>query len=214
MKYPDTTYGFLFSFCIKRKHKILSLFYNKDVYEIFSYKVSFLILSYSIDFLITTMLFLNSHIRSFYHKKHHTEPVYDIGFVILSAMISYLIVKFLKWVMDFKSSFKRYTMNGTEEDKREYYHKINTLFFNLKVKFMFYYIFTICGTIFIWYFITTFISTYPNTQLSWGIGVISNIVISLIFPFIYYSIVVLLQYFSLNKYMMKLYKVTMFLLRF
>ena len=213
VKYPDTGYIFLYSFCMKRKHRILSLLYNKDVYEIFCYKLSFLILSYSIDFLMTTMLYLHYNVRNLYHHKKHHRIIQDIGFGILSSLVSFFIIKFLKWLMEFKSSFKKYEGNIADEDKREYYNKLNQLVNNLSIKFGFYFFFTFIGTFFIWYFVCSFISTYRNTQLSWGISISANIIVSLVFPFIYYAFVVLLQYISLNKYKLGLYKVSMFLLR-
>ena len=214
-KYPDTSFTFLYSFCIKRKHKILSLFYNKDIYDIFSFKLSFLILSFTIDFFITTLFFFNFHLRSLFHHLKHSRLLYEIGFGIISALVSYLIVKFLSWVMEYKSSFKRYEVqNGAEEDKKEYFNRMNNLMFNLNVKFVFYYIFMFMGTIFIWYFVTSFCSTYPKSQLSWGIGIATNIIISLIFPFIYYAIVVFMQHTGLVKMKMNLYKVAMFFIRF
>ena len=213
VKYPDTGYVFLYSFCMKRKHRLLSLLYNKDVYEIFCYKLSFVILSYSIDFLMTTMFYLHYNVRNLYHHKKHHRVIQEIGFGILSALVSFFIIKFLKWLMEFKSSFKKYEGNIAEEDKREYYNKLNQLVNNLSIKFAFYFFFTFIGTFFIWYFVCSFISTYRNTQLSWGISVSANIIVSLAFPFIYYAFVVLLQYISLNKYKLGLYKVSMFLLR-
>ena len=91
---------------------------------------------------------------------------------------------------------------------------MNNLMFNLNVKFVFYYIFMFMGTIFIWYFVTSFCSTYPKSQLSWGIGIATNIIISLIFPFIYYAIVVFMQHTGLVKMKMNLYKTAMFFIRF
>lgn len=214
-KYPDTSFNFLYSFCIKRKHKILSLFYNKDIYDILSFKLSFLILSFTIDFFITTLFFFNFHLRSLFHHLKHYRLVYEIGFGIISAIVSYLVVKFLRWIMEYKSSFKRYEIqNGAEEDKREYFNKMNNLMFNLNVKFVFYYIFMFMGTIFMWYFVTSFCSTYPKSQLSWGIGIATNIIISLIFPFIYYAIIVFMQHTGLVKMKLNLYKTAMFFIRF
>lgn len=91
---------------------------------------------------------------------------------------------------------------------------MNNLMFDLKVKFVFYYIFMFMGTIFMWYFVTSFSSTYPKSQLSWGIGIATNIIISLIFPFIYYAIVVFMQQTGLMKKKINLYKTAMLFIRF
>ena len=80
---------------MKKKHKLISLFLRKDIFEIFPYKLSFLILTLSFDLFFCCLYTFNFHLRKLYHMKKHIHFGYEfvIGFKLFLIFIGFFLNK-------------------------------------------------------------------------------------------------------------------------
>ena len=213
-KFQQYTYKQLYWFVLRRKHRIVNLIFKKDLYDIFSYKLSVIIFGLSCDIFIITLFYINSHIRRLYHKDQNINFSFEIGMAILTSLIVYFILKIIDAIMEFKTGFEKYEANNEmEEDYKEYFENLNNMIRNLKLKFIFYFIVIFLFIIGIWYFVTSFCAVYPKTIISWGFCIGIDLFISLTFPFLYYAIAVFLQYKSMENNYYKLFSFSMFLIK-
>ena len=213
-KFQQYTFKQLYWFVLRKKHRIVNLIFKKDLYDIFSYKLSLIIFGLSCDIFIITLFFINSHIRKLYHKDQNINFSFEIGIGILTSFIVYLILKIIDLIMEFKTGFQKYEANNEmEEDYKEYFEKLNNMIRNLKLKFIFYFLIIFIFIIGIWYFVTSFCAVYPKTIISWGFCIGIDLFISLTFPFLYYAIAVFLQYKSMENNYFKLFSFSMFLIK-
>ena len=213
-KYLKYTFSELYWFVLKKKHKIISLFFRKDIYEIFSFKLSFLILTLSFDIFFCTFYSFNFYLKELYHKKKKILYGYECVTGILSAFSCYLIMKIIEFLMEYRTEFRKYEINNEKNnDKKNLYEQLNSMVTKLQIKFFFFFIFTFILNIFIWYFVSAYCSTFSHSLKGWGLSIAFDIIISFGFPFIYYAFAVYLQYNAMLKVKYGQYNCSMCLLK-
>ena len=214
VRYPQTSYCYAYRFYIKNKHHIVSLFFNKEIYEIFTFKFSLVIFSLAIDLFFGCMLCYNGYISSLFNNKTHYRIGIDIGLGIAGAVLSYILLKIIREILEYKTEFKKYKEDEFARiDRKEFFGKLNKMIRNLNTRMSFYYLFIFLFIIFDLYFVTSFCATYPNTVRTWGIQIVVNILFSFFFPFLYYAIGVLFLYCGLKKMNESVYKFGLFMLK-
>ena len=206
-KFEKFSFIELYWFILRKKHRIISLIIKKDIYDIFSIKLSLLILSYTIDFFVTTLFFFNFEIKKLFHLKQHLEPIYIVFMGLFCTLVSTALIKVVDFLMEYRTDFRRYEiLQKYENDHSNYFSSLNGMIKGFKQKMIIYYIVMFIFSIFVWYMISAFIATYYNTKLIWGAMIGVNIGLSNIFPFIYYFLGVLFQYEGIHKQSYKMYK--------
>jgi hypothetical protein len=197
----------LYWFIIRKKHRILSLIFKKDIYDIFAVKFSLLIFSYTLDIFITTLFFFNPEIRLLFHKKKHSDPIYIIFMGLLCTLISTALMRIVDYLMEYRMNFKKYEiLQKYENDHSNYFNSLNRMIQGFNQKMLIYYIINFVFLLFVWYMVSAFIATYYNAKLTWGIMIGINFALSNIFPFIYYYIAVFLQYKGIHEESFNKYK--------
>ena len=212
-KFKKKSFGELYWFILIKRHRIISLFSNKDIYDIFSFKFSLLILSFTFDFFFTTLLYFNFEIRLLFHKKKRIDPLYDILMGIACTLASTILMRVVDLTMEFRKEFKQYEINMRNNENINYFKTFHKIMKKLNLKMIIYYLINFIFSLFVWYMVSSFIATYFNTKLSWGIMIGINIALSNIFPFLYYLIAVKIQYKAIQEERLKLYKFGMTLLK-
>ena len=212
-KFKKKSFGELYWFILIKRHRIISLFSNKDIYDIFSFKFSLLILSFTFDFFFTTLLYFNFEIRLLFHKKKSIDPLYDILMGIACTLASTILMRVVDLTMEFRKEFKQYEINMRNNENINYFKTFHKIMKKLNLKMIIYYLINFIFSLFVWYMVSSFIATYFNTKLSWGIMIGINIALSNIFPFLYYLIAVKIQYKAIQEERLKLYKFGMTLLK-
>jgi hypothetical protein len=138
-----------------------------------------------------------------------------IGF--FSTIASYIIIRLIQYLMEFETKCQEFDDKKDLIDQPENVSielsNLIKFYDHLKCKFYIYFIFLFICLFVIWYFVTSFCVTYPNTQFSWGMSVLYNIIISFVFPFGYYGIAILIQSHAMNKDNFCLFKFSKFLLQ-
>ena len=204
----------LYWFILRKKHRIISLLIKKDIYDIFSIKLSLLILSYTFDFFVTTLFFFNFEIRKLFHQKRHLEPIYIIFMGLFCTLFSTFLIKVVDFLMEYRTDFRRYEiLQKYENDRSNYFSSLNAMIKNFKQKMIIYYVIMFAFSIFVWYMVSAFIATYYNTKLIWGCMIGINFGLSNIFPFIYYFLGVLFQYKGIHGESYKMYKLGIIMLK-
>ena len=213
-KFKKFSFFELYWFIIRKKHRILALIFKKDIYDIFSIKLSLLILSYTIDFFVTTFFFFESEIRKLFHKKKHVDPVYVIFMGIFCLLISTVLMRIVDYLMEYRMNFKKYeVLQNYENDRSNFFSSLDRMIKGFNHKMIIFYVINFAFSLLVWYMVSAFFATYSNTKLCWGIMLLINFVLSNIFPFIYYFIAVLLQYKGILKENFKLYKCGIIMLK-
>ena len=160
----------LYLLTIKRKIKIINLFSSQNTYDVFSYKLSFLLLTYSFDFFFTTFFYFNYFIHKLYIKNKKSIWYHEICIGFFSAIVSYIIMRFIEYLMEFESKCIEFDDKKDLIDQPENVSielsKLTKYIDHLKCKFYIYFIFLFICLFVIWYFVTSFCVTYPNTQFS------------------------------------------------
>ena len=206
-KFEKFSFIELYWFILRKKHRIISLLIKKDIYDIFTIKLSLLILSYTIDFFITTLFFFNFEIRKLFHMKKHLEPIYIIFMGIFCTLVSTAIIKVIDFLMEYRTNFRRYEiLQKYEKDRSNYFSSLNGMIKSFKQKMIIFNIVMFAFSIFVWYMVSAFIATYNSVKLIWGCMIGINIGLSNIFPFIYYFFGVLFQYEGIHSESYKMYK--------
>ena len=213
-KFQKFSFIELYWFILRKKHRIISLLIRKDIYDIFSIKLSLLILSYTIDFFVTTLFFFNFEIRKLFHEKKHLEPIYIIFMGIFCILISTFLIKVVDFLMEYRTNFRRYEiLQKYENDRSNYFSSLNAMIKNFKQKMIIYYVIMFAFSVFAWYMVSAFIATFYNTKLIWGCMIGINFGLSNIFPFIYYFFGVLFQYKGIHSENYKMYKLGLIMLK-
>ena len=203
----------LYWFILKKRHRIISLFIKKDVYDIFSIKLSLLILSYTIDIFITTLFFFDFEIRFLFHEKKHIDLYYIIFMGLIDTLTSTVLMRVIDFLIEFRKKFKKFEREEKFEKNKNYYDLLNNTVNSLTRKIIIYYSINFGFSLCVWYIVSAFIGTYRYTKLTWGIIIGFNFVLSNIFPFIYYLIIVSLQYNGIHNKRFKLFKFAMIMLK-
>ena len=202
----------LYCLIIKKRHRIISLFIKKDVYDNFAIKLSKLILSYTIDFFITTFLFFDYEIRYLFHSKKHIDPIFMLYMGLLCILLSTTLMRVVDFLMEYRKNFKK-AEKEKYDNRKEYFNTLNQMVKNLTKKVIIYFIIVFVFSIIAWYIISTFIGTYLYVNLIWGIMIGINVAVSNIFPFIYYLIGASIQYKAVHNKRYTLYKFAMVILK-
>ena len=205
-KFEKKSFCFLYWYILKKRHHIISLFIQRDKYDFFSIKLSYLILSFILDFFFITFFYLDYAIRYQYEKKKHVEPLCTILLGIGTPAVSHAVMLGMDYFMNnLKKKFKEYEKNSDNVQKN-YVYTMNTLINEYTKAIIIYFSIDFFFSLFVWYMIGTFIGTFYYVQKMWLIIFAINVLITIFFPFIYYLIAVKLQFEGIHQKDIKLFR--------
>ncbi len=149
-----------------------------------------------------------------FQTKKHVRPVYVIFMGILATIVSFFIMKLIDYMMEYRMTFKKYEMKQKyEQDYKDYFTELNSIVNKFKCKITFYYILTTIFTLLMWYIVSSFIGTYYHCLQAWGLMILVNVVISLVFPFIFYFLGVYFQWKGIQNEKFGFYKAGMIMIK-
>ena len=205
-KFEDKSLSFLYWYILKKRHRLVALFMQRDKYDFFSIKFSYLILSYILDFFFITFFFLDYVIRYVYEKKKHVEPLCTIILGFGCPAVSHAVMRGMDFLMDnIKKKFKEYETKD-ENVQKNYMYTLNILIKEYTKEIIIY--FSIVGifSLFVWYMVGTFIATFYYIQKMWLIIFGISFLLNNFFPLIFYIIAVKLQYEGIQQKDIKLFR--------
>ena len=185
IKLDKRTYCQYYWSLLKKKHLILFTFLPANDYNLMSLKISLFLVSFSL-YLTISGFFFNDETM---HKIYTSSGVYNILSQIPQILYSSIISSFINTLLKNLSLSEKDILKIKEEkDMRNTVIKSKKIEKCLRIKFVFFFIFSLILMLFFWYFISCFCAVYNNTQiilikdtlLSFGVSMLYPIGINLI----------------------------------
>ena len=185
LKYDKRTYLEYFFSLLKIEHLLLFAIIPSKDYNSRTIKSCIFLYSFALNLTIEALFYNEETMSNIYEIRGVYDIISQIPQIIYSGIISSfidIIIKYFslsqKFVIDEKNK-----KNGDNNDLK--YKKIIN---NLRKRFIFFYIFSFLFLLFSWYYVSCFCAVYKNTQIHLIKDVLIGFGLSLIFPFISYSI--------------------------
>ena len=148
-------------------YDIISTFCNNNDYNSKIIKIDWLIFNFALEFAVNALFF---------------NVLYQLPQILYSSIISDAFNYILRMlalsqdnILDFKGQKGNIHLDKT----------VKLLNSKVKIKFIFYFIFSNIFLIFFWYYISMFCAIYVNTQIHLTKDTLLSFAISLIYPFIF-----------------------------
>ena len=181
---------------IKTKHLIIFTFYQKNDYNSQIMKICLFFFSFALYYIINALFFNDETMHKIYEDEGIFNFIYFIPQIIYSTIISSIINILIK---ELSLSEKNIVKLKQEKD----YEKLNKLVPKtikyLIAKFILFFFFSFLFLAFFWYYISCFGAVYKNTQIILLKDTLISFAISLIYPLIFYLLIALIRYPTLNK---------------
>ena len=181
---------------IKTKHLIIFTFYQKNDYNSQIMKICLFFFSFALYYIINALFFNDETMHKIYVDEGIFNFIYFIPQIIYSTIISSIINILIK---ELSLSEKNIVKLKQEKD----YEKLNKLVPKtikcLIAKFILFFFFSFLFLAFFWYYISCFGAVYKNTQIILLKDTLISFAISLIYPLIFYLLIALIRYPTLNK---------------
>ena len=207
IKYDKRTFIQVYLAFLKREHLIIFTFANNNDYNLFPVKLSRCVFSIVGDMALNVFFFSDDSMHKLFLNYGKYDFIQQIPQITYSTIISQLIEIFLcflcltdKYIYQIKENFE----NKKNDD-------ISKIIRKMKIKLMFFYVFTFIFFGIYWYIISVFCGVYRNTQITFIKDSIISFSICLIYPFIFYFISASLRVYSLrnpNKNLKYVYKLS------
>ena len=163
---------------LKTKHDILFTFCNNTDYNSQIVKIHLLIFNFALEFTINALFFSDDTMHKIYEDKGSFNFIYQLPQIIYSSIIADIFNYFLRMLALSQDAI----LNLKSVRINTYLNKSKIcLYFKIKIKIIFYFIFSSIFLLFFWYYISMFCAIYINTQ----IHLIKDTLISFIFSFVY-----------------------------
>lgn len=194
---------------LKNQQILLNTFIEESFLELKIIKIFSLILAMALEFSLNALFYTDSYISDMYYNNGVLDffsslpkSLYSsaLGFGI-SFLLSYLSNskdKLLQIIKRENQDKKGVDPEKKEKHKKKYTEVLDKVVTILKVKLTFFFIFDFILMIFFLYYCATFCAVYKNSQVSWVIGSLTSLGISLLVPFFFCFIVSTMRYFSLK----------------
>jgi len=134
------------------------------------------------DFTINALFFSDSTMHRIYEDKGSFNFIYQIPQIIYSTFLSIIISSIIKYL-----SLIGNNIIDLKKDKRkkskDFDDKIKNIYKKIKIKFVLFFVVTLCILIFFWFYITCFCGIYKNTQIHLIKDSVISFVLSLVYPF-------------------------------
>jgi hypothetical protein len=181
---------------IKIKQLLLFSFYPKKDHNLLIIKIDIFFLFFSIHHFINALFFNEEAIHTIYEKK----GVYNLDYLIRQILYSLIIAQILCAIIKYLSLSDRNIFEiKIEESKIKKLKLLNKVRRTLIIKYICFYTLSIIFLLFLWYYLSSFSAVYKNTQIFLIINTFISFAISLLYPFIFCFLPVVLRNYSLNN---------------
>ena len=185
IKQDKRTFLQMYFYFIKREHRIIFTFFNCNDYNLISIKLSRFIFLFTTDMAMNVFFFSDDSMHKIFLNYGKYDVLQQIPQIIYSTIVSQLIEVFLCFLsLTDKHIYQIKNLDG----KSKNIQKIIDIFKCIKIKLICYFVFTFIFFGFYWYIISSFCAVYENTQIAFIKDSLMSYLLSLIYPFILYSI--------------------------
>ena len=175
----------IYFYFIKREHRIIFTFFNWDDYNLISIKLSRFLFLFATDMAMNVFFFSDVSMHKIFLNYGKYNFVQQIPQIIYSTIVSQLIEVFLCFFsLTDKHIYQIKDLNNDTTNMKQ----INIIIRCIQLKLFFYFIFTFIFFGIYWYITASFCAVYENTQNAFIKDSLMSYLLSLIYPFILYSI--------------------------
>ena len=185
VKYDKRSFIKIYLALLKREHKILFTFFIHNDYNLFYIKIWRFIFLIASDMAMNALFFTDETMHKLYLSYGKYDFIQQIPQIVYSTIVSQLIEVFLCFLSLTDRTFyqiKKLEANESNVDN------INKIYKCVNIKLISFFIFTFIFFGFYWYIISSFCAVYENTQIAFIKDSLMSSLLSLIYPFILYSI--------------------------
>ena len=178
---------------LKREHLIIFTFFIRNDHNIIHVKISRLFFLICTDMALNVFFFTDETMHKMYVDYGKYNFAQQIPQIIYSTIVSQIIQVFLCFLSLTDKHY--YQVKNLDNKNRKL---ILAIFRCIKLKIIFFYIFTFIMFIFYWYTISCFCAVYQNTQIIFIKDSLSSFGLGLIYPFALYLFPAVLRTISLK----------------
>ena len=183
VKYDQRTFIQMYFSLLKREHKIIFTFFIYNDYNLFYIKICRFMLLISSDMAMNALFFSHDSMHKMFLNYGKYDIFQQIPQIIYSTIISQLIEVFLC----FLSLTDKHIYRIKNLSSLNLNNKISTdIFRRIKIKLVFFFLFTAILFLFFWYIVASFCSVYQSTQSAFIKDSLISFLLSLLFPFVVY----------------------------
>ena len=164
-----------------------------------------LYLSIGIDLSFNALFFTNGIQEKNYESNGQISIFVTLPKVIFSCIGSVIISTVLSLLSSFAKKFNRLKKVTNKEKLSE---EVVSFMKRLKYKLIIYFTIVFVLMIFFWYFVIAFCAVYPKYQNMWLGDSAKSLLISMLFPFLFALVIVVLRYYSIQKKVKILYRIS------
>ena len=166
---------------IKREHLIIFTFFIRNDHNIVFIKFSRFIFLVCTDMALNVFFFADETMHKMFLDYGKYNFLQQIPQIIYSKLVSQLIEVFLCYLsMTDKYFYEIKNLNDKSQNK------IKQIIKCIKIKSLFFFIFTFLMFLFYWYVITCFCDIYENTQIAFIKDSLTSFALGLLYPFALY----------------------------
>ena len=193
---------------IRSKHLFILTFYTFNDYNSRIIKISLFLLIFAIHYFVNACFINDSIINKIYkHQKKYSLSI-SLPIIIFSVIISYVAGYFLKMLSFTENSIIEIKNQRTMQLSKNLKEKILK---QIKIKIIIFYSLNFILLVFIWYYLSCFGVAFRNTQYILFWNTLISMLITLIFPFIFFLVLGILRIQSLKNNNENIYKISQLL---
>ena len=176
----------MYIYFIKREHRIIFTFFNCNDYNLIYIKLTRFIFLVATDMAMNVFFFSDSTMHKIFLDYGKYDFIQQIPQIIYSTIVSELMEVFLCFLS--LTDKHIYQIKNLESNNSKNNKIIIDIFKCIKIKLICYFVFTFILFGFYWYIIASFCAVYENTQIPFIKDSLMSFLLSIIYPFILYSI--------------------------
>ena len=185
IKYDKRSYLDYYCSLIKLNHLLLFAVIPQKDYNSKIIKFCLFLYSFALNLTIETLFYDEETMNNIYEIRGVYDIISQIPEIIYTSIISSVIDFIIKYFsLSLKYVIEQKNKKINENNELKYKRIIN----NLYKKFIFFFILSILLLLFCWYYISCFCAVYKNTQIHLIKDVLIGFTLSLVYPFISYSL--------------------------
>ena len=162
-------------------------------------------LSIGIDLSFNALFFDETIQEKNYESNGQISLLVTLPKVIFSCIGSVIISTVLSFLSSFAKKFNRLKKVTNKEKLTE---EVASFMKHLKCKLIIYFTIVFVLVLFFWYFVIAFCAVYPKYQNMWLGDSAKSLVISMLFPFLFALVIVVLRYYAIKKKIKIMYRIS------
>ena len=227
IQYEDRNFFRIFFIYLMSKEGILNTFYYKQPLELAPLRILIFIFSNSCDIALNCLFYLSDNISDKYHYEGNSAILFsltnNITISLVSSIVGYSLIYFSQSLI--QSTDKITSLFREQEDllKKDKKYKVKTeknldilneikkILKCLKFKIILFLIFELLFMLFFFYYVTAFCHVYSSTQTSWLLDSVTSYGISLLTALVLSFIMSIIYEIAVKCECKILYKITIFI---